>query len=195
MRHHHPFWTSGRSRGIDDIGQIVCLHYPLQIPALVARPAPAIFVQVEPPPSSFPACTHLPLAQHQLHSGFPHHVLQPLLRILRLQRQIRAPCFQHSQHSFHHPHRPPHTQSHYRFRSYASFSQIPPQPVPSLVQLLIAQLFPIAPHRHRHSEPLGHNLKLFRHILLSPLLCFPRSAALVPLIQHLLPFQLAHYPQ
>src|ERR1051325_8338161 len=134
MRHHHSFRTSGRARGVDDIGQIVRLHYALQIPTLIACPAPAICVQVQPPPPSFPACIHLLLTQHQLHPGFPHHVLQPLLRILRLQRQIRAPCFQHPQHPFHHPHRPPHTQSHYLFSSYATFSQIPPQPVPSFVQ-------------------------------------------------------------
>src|SRR5215471_2386800 len=158
---------------------------------------PALSIRRIPPRSPPQLRFHLGLAQaNQLHPlGNPHptlspskhiprtrilhHELQPLLRILRVQRQIRPSRLQHPQQPHHHLQRSLQADPYNLLRPHSPPHQIMRQPVGALIQLPVLQLPPFEHYRHRLWSTLHLRLEHLRQRRLRHL-----SPRIVPLLQN-----------
>ncbi|RMO98725.1 hypothetical protein ALQ30_200049 [Pseudomonas syringae pv. persicae] len=139
MGEQGAFRFSGRAGGVDDVGQIVWR-------GLVDRVFRAVTVQRISQIQCLNICRNrqLPkqmrLGQQQFDTAVVHQKAQAILRVVRIQRHVRATSLEDRQHSDDHFQTAFSGQPHANIRADALLAQFMGQLVGAAVELLIAQL-------------------------------------------------------
>ncbi len=197
MRDHHPLRAARRSRGVDDVGQVLRRRpFRDRRRALLALPARR---QRHRDPSLRRHRLLATLAhQHHRRARIRQLVLEPRRRRLRVQRHVRSTSLEHPQHRHHHLQRRPHAQTHAHLRPHPQPPQQVRPPVRPRLHLAVGRPRALAAHRQRlrppqrlRREPPVHRRSRHLHRLETP----RPKAAVVPFPQQLLPLTLAQQNQ
>ncbi len=150
-RHHHPLRPPRRPRRIDHIRRPRPRHPHHKIsgvpPGTLLHRARVIHHQHRQTRRQRPRQRTRGHRDRRRRVG--QHIADPLRRILRIHRHIRAAGLPHRQQRHHQLHRPRQHHPHEAVRAHAAFHQHPGQPVRPRVQLRIRDLRVPAHHRHR----------------------------------------------
>jgi len=122
------------------------------------------------------------LGQHYRHLSVFQHDIQALLRICRIQRQVRSTRLEDTQQPYHHLQRPLHTDSNQHLRAHTQGSQVMRQLIRSSIQLPIGEVLAFENDRDTIWSPLDLSLKKLMNTTL-----WVVCRCIVPLNQHLAP--------
>ena len=131
-------------------------------------------------------------ANHERGAGVAHHVLEPLARQRRVERDERSARLQYAEHPDDRLHRSLRRQSHHRLGPHTQPAQPPRELRHATAQLRVAEGRLPTPHRRRLRTPRRLLLEQLRHAPLR-LPLHPRRPA--PLLQHTPPLLLCHQRQ
>ena len=153
MLDHHPLGLASGARGIDDIGQIVRLRRRRQRGSLRGLPlylVPGGIQRQLRAEVCRPALqAGAGLSEQQRRGGSAQDAVQPLGRMMRLQRQISAAGLEDAEQADQHVKTALTAQRHQTFRAYPAFDQAMRQLVGAAVELAIAQALLTETQRNR----------------------------------------------
>ena len=140
MFDRHALGLTGRTRGINHIGQVFTVHSNLRVVLGLSTEIESVEFQHLQCVRKRQSIPKPALRQQQLNTAVPDHVPQPLLRILRVQRHISSASFQNRQQTHHHLNRTFYRNTHPHFGLHAQCDQTVRQTISPAVELRIAEM-------------------------------------------------------
>src|ERR1700685_432691 len=159
----HRLRPSRRSRGVDQIGQILAIPTTCRVlTAFLLDRCPFLLPANHARARQCRCFLHPFLGQEHHHIRIFSHELQPLGRVAGIQRHVRSARLQNPHQPYNHLQRPLHADPYPHFRPHSQSLQIPRQLIGPPVQLSVRKLLLLVHHRHRLRPP---PYLFFEHLL------------------------------